>query len=493
MNTRDRWRLATMLVLGVLTAGTAAEVDLEQAARRLLETGADTFIGQSDDTGAFLLVLSPVPAATEGQTLQESLALSMIRGKRKLAGMLGESVTASEESASSVVTVMENGEEKTTTADEVKSLIRIDVDQVLKGVRMLRTITGDDGDYLVLFASQKTLNAFQELQQARQDESPNTVKAVGLAAVIDANIPQARDNAIRSAQSAAIEQVLGALVTATDQASNDRAFAKVFASSGGCIKQYRVIEEGPLGTSNYRVALVAEVARDELLKSYDAILASMGDIKFYVESGHPWVRNLLTEKFVDWGCPVTENRAKAAYVIACHGAFEAVTHPADGRTGTRVSLSIRILDAQTGAELLTAVNDPRKATSFVGAENRRKHLAAEMAMKEMHGKLHAKLQRMIGKMAASGRDVQIRLDNFTTARQAALDEIAACIRETPGCGEPKVKADLGTREAVITVNYQASMEALRDFVTAAMKKRLPGAHAIPGEVGLDANAWKLSW
>lgn len=481
-----------LTILLTVTAVMAEQFNVDEIVGKLLSSGAESKTGRTDETGIYLICLSEIQEVG-GRTDEEAKTYALVHGKKKVAAFLGSNISASESSSSSEITTTENGKEKNVTAESFSSSIKVNVQQFLKGMRKIQETQKGNVRYLVLFSSEKTTNESDALAGIMTNDSPNTVRVIGFSAITDGRVDRAKTIALNNAKASAIEQVLGSVVASTEQAMDEKAFVKVFANSAGCIKQYRVVSEGLFGTSAYRVEVVAEVAKDELMKSYSSLLASMGGVKFFVETDNPFIHALLTEKFTDWGCDVTLDDKTAQYIITCHGRFDTtVIHPADGSQGTRITFSLRIIDANSGNELLTADNDPRQATSFIGNVDRQRNLAAHMAMKEIHGKIHKKLESMIGKMTATGRDVQIVLQNYSGAFNDTLETIKKCAERIPGANQITINISAIDRQAILTLKYQADMDSLRTFMKAAMQKDLPGAR-VPDEVSTDANTWILTW
>lgn len=462
----------------------AADADWLAMARTMAEEGESSRIGSDGETGGYVIAISRVNDAADAV---EAMNAARIAAKRTIAGVVGgENVEAAESFSTSETTI---GEE-TSSSETSSSSVKVNVDALLKGAMTLGTVDADGASYIVLLATQKNADASGSLASALGD-SPNTVTAIGFAPISGGDIALAQRMASESAKSQAIEQVLGTTVAATDASMGDKASAKVFANAAGFIKQFRVTQEGTVGNSAYRVEVVVEVAKDELLNSYKSALESLGDVKFHVECGDTFIREKAIEAFSGWGCNVTEDKDSAQYLIACHGSFQSVTHPANGSDGTRCVLSIRIIDRATGREMLTAQNNPKKSVSFTGDEVRRRRLSAEMAMREIHGTIHEKLDEMVRGMVASGRDARLEFDNYSDAYTASLEAIAAAVEKLPGCSAPKIEADTGRGMATITFRCTASIDDVRKYLPAALNGA--GVPFMPRQIGNDANSISFAW
>lgn len=474
--------VATAMLCAAQTV--AADADWLAMARTMAAEGEASRMGNSAETGGYIIAIARIPETGDAG---EAMSAARIAAKRMIAGIAGgENVEAAESFSTSETT---DGEESK-SSETYSSSVKINVDALLKGAMTLGTVDVDDANYIVLLATQKNADATGALSNAL-GENPNTVTVIGFAPLSGGDIALAQRMASESAKAQAIEQVLGTTVAATDASMDDKASAKVFANAAGFIKQFRVIQEGKVGDSAYRVEVVVEVAKDELLNSYKSALESLGDVKFHVECGDTFIREKAIEAFSGWGCNVTEDKDSAQYLIACHGSFQGVMHPANGSDGTRCVLSIRILDLATGREMLTAQNDPKKSVSFTGDDVRRRRLSAEKAMKEIHGTIHEKLDEMVRGMVASGRDARLVFDNYSDAYAESLEAIAAAIENVPGCSAPKIATDAVRGVATVTFRCTASIDDVRKYLPDAMARATVPFR--PRQIGNDANSISFSW
>lgn len=484
MNAARKLIAAAVAAMLCATQTFAADADWLATARTMAEEGEASRIGSDGETGGYIIAIARIPDAADAA---EAMNSARIAAKRMIAGIAGGENVEAAESFSSAET---SSDGETESSESYSSSVKINVDALLKGAMTLGTVDADGANYIVLLATQKNADASGALANALGD-NPNTVTAIGFAPLSGGDIALAQRMASESAKAQAIEQVLGTTVAATDAAMDDKAVAKVFANSAGFIKQFRVVREGKVGDSAYRVEVVVEVAKDELLNSYKAALESLGDVKFHVECGDTFIREKAIEAFAGWGCNVTEDKDAAQYLIACHGSFQGVTHPANGSDGTRCVLSIRILDRATGREMLTAQNNPKKSVSFTGDDVRRRRLSAEKAMEEIHGTIHVKLDEMVRGMVASGRDARLEFDNYSDAYAESLDAIADAVGKLPGCSAPKISTDTVRGVATITFRCTASIDDVRKYLPEALSGA--GIPFLPRQIGNDANSISFTW
>lgn len=491
MRRLQRKAVGAAFAVGILLSGAAqaapAWLDI---AREMAVDGETVRPGTADGGGWYIAAISEVVPA-EGGSEAEAMQRARLVGKRLIAGFIsGEKVGASEES-----TVEETTSGETTeTSESFRQRITVDVDAVLRGAEVVGTIEGDDGrKYLVVVSSSEAADASAELAAKMAELGPDTVTANGFAPIADGGVPAAQKTALASAKSAAVEMVLGSAVASTEVALNMNAGAKVFSNAGGFIESFRVTEEGNRD-GVWKVTILAKVAKDRLMKDYGVALAQFGNVKFHVEkTGRDDLDALLEEKFTEWKCPLTSNRSEADYLVWARWEFADETHPMDGRDGTRLTLTIRMLDAATGKEYFAVNNDPRKAVSFIGDQRRRIRNAADLAMKEIHEKIHAKLDAMIGTMTASGRDIRMVFDNYSEAYADSLEAIRAAAETIPSCNNATVKINGTARMAEIGLRCQTDMDTFRKLMEEAMGQAIPSASMRPDTVSCDANTWGLSW
>ncbi len=481
------------IAAALLGSPTHADVpDWKAIGREMAEASETVRPGESPETGIWLVAIAPVPEA-QGRSNAERLVQARLAAKRALAGFVGGENVAAQESS----TMEESSANGVSSVSETfRQRIDVRADAFLRGIQEAAVLAVNGQTWTVLVATERMADAAGALESATAQEAPGVVRACGFGAVSGGagGISAARKQALSSALASAVEMVLGTAIAAREASLDGAATAKVCAGAGGFVKQYRIEAEGEIGGGSYRVAILAEVARDELLASYESALAAMGDLRFFVEpTGDRALDAALSEKFAAWGCPLTTDRDSASYLVRCEGAWTPVTHPADGRDGWRLSCTVRVLDAATGSELASASNNPSKAVDFAGSDDARKRdRATEKAMRELHERLHGELDRMVGRMVATGREVRLVFDNYSAAFAPTLSEIAECLSRAPGCQPPTLRADAASAVAVITLRCQLDMDSLRRFVDGEMERSIP-ASSRPDTVSFDANTWQLSW
>lgn len=100
-----------------------------------------------------------------------------------------------------------------------------------------------------------------------------TVFATGFASLEKANLADARSSALEDAKRVAIEQLLGAYVSARTETRNfTLASEKVFSTARGTLDSYQIVSEGKIDDSTYTVEIEAQINKKQLSKRADALL-----------------------------------------------------------------------------------------------------------------------------------------------------------------------------------------------------------------------------
>ncbi|WP_110428654.1 hypothetical protein [Glaciecola sp. KUL10] len=96
---------------------------------------------------------------------------------------------------------------------------------------------------------------------------------LGLGAIVDNDVANARQSAIEDAKRLAVEQLLGSFIQARTKTENFMlASEQVFSSSTGRIDKFDIIEEGKLDDATYQVKLIAYVNSEAITKDALALI-----------------------------------------------------------------------------------------------------------------------------------------------------------------------------------------------------------------------------
>ena len=459
--------------------------------QQMQKYGQSIYLGNSEKNGDYIVCMETIELSPKMND-NEAKELLLTYAKKTIAAYFGQNVSASEEASVQEKTVNVGGDDKTTITETFKSFQQTDINQMLKGVLPLKI--EKEGNTLrgYFFVSEKTVSAADVLKESIGN-TPNEVKAVGMAMLVDNRLDIAKKQALNAGMRQAIEQVLGTQLASTTQVQdNSKIEAKIFSNTSGFIEEYRVLNEGNV-SGCYRMEIVAKVSKDKLMKSYASMLKSFGDPFFYVECGNKEIKRIFTTLFIELGLKLIDTPKKADYIIKVTGHFEDRIHPIEKTQGVQLSLWIIIKDNQSGQELLSIKNDPRMAAVFYSSGQRQKDIAAKKAFEQVKKPFHKVLNQLIASMATQGREIRIIIENYSSAYSQYLDQICKDIEMVPGCSNVNKKIDEISQTVEITANYNAKMDVLENFLQAKMKKSIPYKKYIPRTKSLTTNELILSY
>ncbi len=480
-----------LLVCHALWAS-GADFDLDMEIAQMRSAGKQQKLGESADTGFYIICIEEVPVE-DGINDHMARELALAQAKRTIAGFFKTEVDSSLTQTKEVTVLAEDGHENALIREMTMESTRIDIGQLLKGVIVYQAEHRENGLEVICFLSRKIADAATEMKEAMDELPPDTVRAVGLAMLGNSSLDTARDNALQMAKRQAVEQILGSTVASTTQVQDaDQIRAKIFASSGGFIETYRIVEESSMSDA-YRVTIVATVARKKLLSDYSAHLKALGNPGFYIRTDHRELYGIFVKFFAELGLRLVTEREAADYVIDAIGEYRHLKHPASGRDGVQLGLWIRVFDAVNDRELLMQRNDSTRSAVFHASGERQKEIAAQKAFEQIKEPLHQALNRLIGKMSASGREVEIVLDRYSDIFSDELAVITAGVGMIPGCSPASVKIDGIGMRAVLTVEYVGAMDALEHFLRTVMQKEIQKQTRIPKTVSISTNRLELSF
>lgn len=477
------------LFCGVLSA---VDFDLGNEIAQMQSIGKPQKIGESVETGYYIICIENIVVSDE---INDDMAkeLGLAQAKRTIAGFFNTKVDSSI-TQSKETTLTTKGENETAVMQEMtKEFTQIDVNQLLKGVIVYKAERKGGSVEVICFFSQKVADATNEMKKAVDILPANTVQAVGISLSEGNNIDAVRNNALQAAKRQAIEQVLGTSVASTTQVQDsDKVRAKIFATSNGFIETYRVVEESSVA-GGYRVVIVATVAKDKLLSDYSALVKAMGDPGFFVRADNQELYMTFVKFFTGLGLKLVAQPEAADYIIDAIGEYRQLKHPASGYDGVQLSLWIRIFDAKSNQELLSQKNDPKQSAVFYSNGERQKDIATEKAFAQIKEPLHRELNKLIGKMVANGRPVQLVINNYSDAFASELTIIENIVKMIPGSSSSGVKIDATCMQASFSLNYAGSMEDFESFLRTAMQKEIQGKARIPKTITISANRLELSF
>lgn len=371
---------------------------VEKAAEKMLASGAELRAGSTEQLGVF--VVASATAEISGSAAKaRSVARAM--AQKNLASFLNLQVSGEEKVSMGSFTDA-NGNEQ--VKEFFSSMTEARVNELLKGVQDLRSFEKNGEIVYIVYMTARGSDKSAELKAAKAklgDEG--TVEAIGEASN--------RDMALQMAMRSAVEQVLGTVVVGETAVKDlEKVKSRIFAGAQGLVDEYRITSEVKVEVG-VRLTIVAKVSKKKLLDSYSVYMKALGDPVFYLHSNSDELVTQFTQFFTDMGFKVSAIPSNANYRIETSGNFREVKHPANGRKGTQLSMSVKVY-AIDGTEVLVSVsNDPRKSASFVGSLDRQREIVAEKAFAQMRDPVHEAIQKMVAKMMERHTDKMMNSDD----------------------------------------------------------------------------------
>lgn len=448
-------RLTVFLAAGLCAcAAWAAAPDFAAIAKQLQEDGAVSDFGQDASTGLWIVTLG------KGAT-PEAAALE---ARKEMAAFLSSQIQAASEST--------YAESDAGIAETFRQMARVDINQLLRGVRIESNRVVGEESVAVAVMTQKTIDATNVMRQAIAGDKPGTVRANGEGPTKEA--------ALEAAKRSALEQVMGTTVVASDASADGSLRSRVFADVQGAVSAYRILDEKQDG-GVYRVSIVAEIDKDELQDSYGAQMKAIGDPIFWIDTENADAQSQIYDFLMGKGLKTAiQKGATADYRVAVTPKFERRTHPINKRTGTQLQLTVVCYD-KAGVQLFTLQNDPRKASTFVGTEERQRQITMEKAVKQIATPLHQRLQRAVNDLTNNGRTIRMVFRNVKTQEQCdKIERLAEEINDFPGASS----ATYALNEAVSVATVRLTLKGNPQDFLGLLRERVPD---LPATLSVSTN------
>lgn len=348
---------------------------------------------------------------------------------------------------------------------------RSDVSELLRGVRVDECRIEGARAVATAVLTERTLDASNVMRRAMDAERPGTVEATGEGATAQA--------ALAAAQRNALEQVCGVSVVASDAAADGNVRSRAFTDVQGMVSAYRILEQTQTEGA-YRVRIVAEIDRSELQESHGAQMKAMGDPLFWVTSTNDDALRQTSDWLMGKGLKTTAHKGTSDYKVELLTKFAKVKHPLNGRMGTQLQLTAVCYD-KAGVQLFSLQNDPRKAATFVGADERQAQIAVEKAIAQLSRPLHERLQRAVADLTNNGRTVRLVFRNVRTAEQcAAIEALTKQINALPGASS----ATYSRNDAVAVSTLRLTLKGNPQDFLGLLRARVP---SLPPALTVSAN------
>ena len=421
----------------------------------------------------------------KGMSEAEAADIAAIRAKNQIASYMGSSVSAQEELIYTEETV--NG--KAVAKEFFKSIQRVDVNQFLRGVTIFKQEVKDGKLVAAFYVTGKLIDASAALEKQLRAAPPGTVRAIGFCIIENGKIASAKRKALQSALRNAVEQVMGTMVVGQSQLmDNEKAKSKVISQTVGNIKQYRIVKEAPHG-SNYQVIVNAQVDEKHILDNYAAMVRSMGNPGFFVNTVDPDLYYSLSGFLTDLGFSVVTDQNQAQFIVNADCKYLPIHDDHYGK-GIQIDLGLSLLDVSSNQQLFGIHNTPRLTSTYSGNFNQIRRSAANKAFKTMRKQIHEKLNKVVMDWVLNGHSVNV-IFKGTTGDRNFVKLLEDAIRWVP-CAKVHTKKIDGTT-VEFSCSYVGPTADFEDFLIERLGKDLPAGTAIPKTTKIDLSTLELTF
>lgn len=421
----------------------------------------------------------------KGMTEVEAADIATIRAKNQIASYMGSSVSAQEE----LIYTEESVNGKAVAKEFFKSIQRIDVNQFLRGVTIFKQEVKEGKLVAAFYVTGKLIDESAALEKQLRAAPPGTVRAIGFCIVENGKIAPAKRKALQNALRNAVEQVMGTMVVGQSQLmDNEKAKSKVISQTVGNIKQYWIVKEAPYG-SNYQVIVNAQVDEKHILDNYAAMVRSMGNPGFFVNTVDPDLYYSLSGFLTDLGFSVVTDQKQAQFIVNADCKYLPIHNDHYGK-GIQIDLGLSLLDVSSNQQLFGIHNTPRLTSTYSGNFNQIRRSAANKAFKTMRKQIHEKLNKVVMDWVLNGHSVNV-IFKGTTGDRNFIKLLEDAIRWIP-CAKVHTKKIDGTT-VEFSCSYVGPTADFEDFLIERLSKDLPVGTAIPKTTKIDLSTLELTF
>ena len=439
--------------------------------------------GWAPDSGLWIISRHQVKMRN-GMTVNEASAIAEIRAKKAIAGFLGSNISAQEK------VFMESGSKNGVEylVQFSRSVQNINIDQFLRGVVLLDQKADGDRLQAAYYVTGKLQDSSAELEKQLHAAPPGTVRAIGYSLVVNSQIGRARQKALQTALRNAVEQVMGTMVIGQSQLmNNEKAKSKVISQTVGAIKKYRIVREGMVGT-NYQVIINAQVEKEHIIDNYAALIRSMGNPPFYVETVDPDLKTAFEGFLANLGFLVTPHKNDAAFIFDANCQYLGVNDDYYGQ-GIQIDLELRLQDIRGGGQLFSIHNTPRLTSTYSGTFHQIRQSAASKAFKTMKKQLHEKLNKVVMDWVLNGHPVKVVFNNCPADRQF-IKTLEQTVTWIP-CTTLQTKRIDGSR-IEFSCTYVGPTADFEDFLLSALEKTFAEG-TVPKTIRVETSLLELTF
>ena len=453
------------LFLVSAVALSAFAFDVEKVITRMEASGRKTAIGKSADCGSYIICREEVAVQGDVNVAREQAKLN---ARQTIAELISVKVSVESVRTTTTKETVKDEDESFEQSEFAKSVARKDAKQVQRGISVCKESVSGSKIVVYCLLTEQVVDATAALEKAMKKLGPDTVQTTGVGYYNEVvTVAKAHEVAVAEAQRNAIAEVLGMSMSSSSAkqtvssesvdkdgnesfACDDSFKAKTFSACAGFVESSRIVNEKTTDSAVF-VTIVAKVAKDKVMDDYRAYLESMGNPGFCVRSNDPKMISACSGFFGDLGLRMVGNLYEAAYIIDAVG----------GAEGGSATVTITVRD-KTTREVLFSVSKTVQEDGSPSAA----YLRALGGMKE---KLHASLDKFIGRANADGRKVTVRLCNYDDEYEKVVDIVKKGLEMVPGAKNVKRNRSATSGTVEFVLNYIGETDDLAEFLEKHIK------------------------
>ncbi len=477
VTTLTRVLICSTMLLSMAAPSTADPTSLDTEITSLVDRSGRLVAGSNDEHGDYIIVSVKIRSTWGDDAMPQAKQTA----RDDVAKFFGVQVSGSTESTRESESAKVNGKKTSKFKKSFKKTSRSEVDQFLRGLGLDRVVVHDGNQYAIFVLSENGLKQSASLAEAVRsighetgEGGVTTVKAIGMAAIRNDDVVDARKRAISQAHREALEKVMGMVVVGITQSQrksgdHEQFRESVFSNTDGFIDEWEAVDgsDGQIG-ENYRIVIMAVVTPHKLYDNYRTHLQSMGDPTFSVHGGEKDVRDRLSSFFRDKGFRIVDRDAD--WTIETESEFLTTEDPRNpARKVKQLEMQFQLRNTATG-EIIGPIEGPRRFSSRSPNEATARRNLLDTGFAKWKDILHKKINDEIVRMAREGRKVIVTVagwqqDMDTTSRLAQL------VQTLPGV--KSINQRLSNETLTLELAYVGDAGFLQQMIQESMRSTLP--------------------
>ena len=231
------------------------------------------------------------------------------------------------------------------------------------------------------------------------------------------------------------------------------------------------------------------VIEKHILDNYSAIVRSMGNPDFFINTQDPDLYYALNGFLAQLGIKVIHDKTKAHFIVDADCQYLGIKDEHYGN-GIQIDLGIILSDVKTGQQLFSMRNIPRLTSSYSGNFHQIRQSAAKKAFRSMKKQIHKNLDKVIMDWVLNGHPVEIVIHNFNGDREIAK-KILSAINLVP-CAQTDTYLIEGN-DLKFNCTYTGPTADLEDFLIERLSRDYSADMQLPKTINISLSKLEMSF